>query len=187
MINEMQAWRTSPGGGQVPHGLVSIYTPVRNRNKKAAHVYDIIPDIRQGPKPHHRPIHPTNRAKKPMTQYLHRPFLLALALNWRARGRRRRHRWWAHTHQTSRGDFRTELAEISIQWRPERPRDVNVGRQDNIAPNAGATGAPMSRLRARRRKIIIWTGGRRRVGKRRGAKVRRQRCGGPHRCHWRPH
>ena len=157
--------RTSP-----PQPCLNLHSSPRPEQKTGACVRHTTGHIgavdrkvgfRRGPKPHHRPIHPTNRAKKPMTQYLHRPLPLALTLDWRARGRRRRRRRWEHPHQTSQGDFRTELAVIASRRQPERTSDVNVGKQGNIAPTAGATGASMSRFCAQRRKIIIWTGGRR--------------------------
>ena len=138
-------------------------------------VVDLKSGFNQGPIPRPPPIRPTNMAKEPMARSLLRPPPLVITFHWREWGRRRRQRWGAHPHQTSRGDFRTTLTtNAGLCW-PTRPSDAPVGRQEAITPTAGATGAPMSRLCDQWQNTGLWIGGRERVENRRGAKGRRQR------------
>ena len=93
-------------------------------------------------------------------------------LNQRERGRRRRRNiWGAQTHWTARGVCLPTPAENMSTCRPARPRDAPVGRQDTIAPTAGAEGAPILRIRNRKSRTQRWTGGMGRAVRRRARRA----------------
>ena len=145
---------------------------------------DRIVEFNFGSKPRHRPIFPTNRAKKPMTRTLHRPPPLTPTLDWRSRRRRRRRRrqrWWAHPNRISQGDFWQEPNANAGQCCPVRTKGASVWRQDDTVPTASAAGAPTSNLCACRWKKWIMMEGEGGVRKWRGARGQYHCYGGPRR------
>ena len=161
---ENQAWNPPRGRTRFPQTCLNPHSNPKPAQKIGACLrhaightvaVDGIAGFSRGPKPFHRPIYLTNRAKKPITQTLHRTPPLALTLRWREQWRKRRRIRGAHPYMTAQGDFRPEPAANAGQYRPARLINAPVIRRDNIATTASAAGAPTSRLRVWRWNIWL--------------------------------